>query len=141
MKISAVRPQARIPSKSSQKVSSRAIENLKIFLNISRPKLREIFELASSGASRISKSDVLQLVDTFFREFVFSIEADLSQKEDMISAVENLKCVLNEIAKQSGPLKINVSVLYTGFLIRDFGQFLCQQSTHYSAARQVQATK
>lgn len=107
---------------------------MKVFSNISKPKLREIFELASSGSNRISKSDVLQLVDTFFQEFVFSVTIDLSQKEEMTSGVENLKCVLNEIAKNSSVTSMNVSDLYAGFLIRAIKQFLCQQSLDHSSA-------
>ena len=92
----------------------------------------------NDGAPSIPKVVVLDLVDTFFKEFVFSVSTDSSQQEDFTAGVENLKCILNDISKTNNVLSLQVADICNGKLTRAPEQRLRQQDPDDPPARQVQ---
>jgi hypothetical protein len=106
---------------------------MKIFSDISQAKLREIFELMLEGNDKVSRGDLIQLVETFFQEFVFSAKIDLSHKEDFTAGVENLKCILNEISKLTETSSFLLTDICNGRIIRNCRQPLRKQNRYTSS--------
>jgi hypothetical protein len=90
-----------------------------IFNNIQVTKLREIFDLVKNVKHVIPKSEVVILIETFFKEFVYSIQLDYTRVEDFMQIIENLRCVHSEFGREFKDRKFGFNEIFNGSINRD----------------------
>ena len=88
-----------------------------MFYEIPKGKLKQIFEVVSSGISTITKEDVLSIFEALFDQMVISFNTNKVANEDYEVIVENYKCVYKEFNDKKRLEDISKDELQDGKLI------------------------
>ena len=90
-----------------------------MFYEIPKGKLKQIFEVVSSGVSTITREDVLSIFEALFDQMVVSFDIDKVTNEDYEVIVENYKCVYKEFNDKKRLDDISKEELQDGKLTSD----------------------